>query len=344
MAEGRRLILFGIVATILAGLLLYTLVQVRSTLLVIYVSALFAMGLSPLVQLVERQRVVPIGTRRVPRWLAILVVYLAVLLIVGGILAMILPPLVEQGRQLWLTLPERLDRLQGYLMAWGLVQEPVTVKDLLQRAPAGSADAVTTVLTAVWGFAGGLFGLATTLILTFYMLVDSKGIFEVFLRLFPEERRPRVAVLSASITDKISGWLGGQALLSGTIGLTTWLALSLLGVPYSSVLAVVAAVGEAIPIVGPVLAAIPAVLVAFSVSPALAVAVTVFFVAQQQLENAVLVPRIMERQVGVSAIVVIVALAVGAELLGLVGALLAVPTAAIVQVIFEELVLSNGQT
>ena len=113
----------------------------------------------------------------------------------------------------------------------------------------------------------------------------------------------------------------------------------MLGVPYFFVLAVICGIGEMIPMVGPLLSAIPAVAVAFTVSPGLALAVAVFFFLQQALENNVLVPRVMGQQVGLSAVTVIIALSIGSELLGLVGALLAVPTAAIIQVLVEELLL-----
>jgi predicted PurR-regulated permease PerM len=103
------------------------------------------------------------------------------------------------------------------------------------------------------------------------------------------------------------------------------------------VLALVAAVGELIPMVGPVLSAIPAVIVGFTVSPTMGIGVLVFFFIQQQIENHVLVPKVMERQVGVSAVVVVVALLIGGSLLGIVGAILAVPTAAILQVLIQEL-------
>jgi predicted PurR-regulated permease PerM len=109
-------------------------------------------------------------------------------------------------------------------------------------------------------------------------------------------------------------------------------------VPYFYVLALIAGVGEMIPVVGPILSAIPAIAVAFSVSPALALGVAIFFFAQQQFENHILVPKIMERQVGVSPVVVIIALLIGGSLLGIMGAILAVPTAAILQVLFEELI------
>src|SRR5262249_41448653 len=156
-------------------------------------------------------------------------------------------------------------------------------------------------------------------------------------RLFPAERRPRVDDACRRVSSKVSAWLRGQILLGGIIGATAALGLFLLGVPYFYVLALIAGIGELVPMVGPLLAAIPAIAVALTVSPALALGVTVFYILQQQFENHVLVPKVMERQVGVNAAVVVIALLIGGSLLGIVGAILAVPTAAILQVLFEEL-------
>jgi predicted PurR-regulated permease PerM len=221
------------------------------------------------------------------------------------------------------------------------MQPGASYKDLLQQAPAGSADAVTMVLTAVWGFVGGIFGFVAILLLTFYLLVDSQRIFNVFVRLFPRGRRNQVSELSEAIGAKVSAWLGGQMLLGFIIGMTTAIGLAMMGVPYFFVLAVIAGIGEMIPIVGPLLAAVPAILVALTVSPGLALGVAVFFLVQQLLENNLLVPKVMGTQVGLSAVTVIASLAIGSELLGMAGALLAVPTAAIVQVLFEELYLAE---
>jgi predicted PurR-regulated permease PerM len=196
---------------------------------------------------------------------------------------------------------------------------------------------VATVIGAVIGVAGGVFGLLTILILTFYMLVESDTIFRRFVRLFPVEQRLRVATVSSDISMKVSAWLGGQLLLGAIIGVTATVGLWLIGVPYFFVLGLIAGIGELIPMVGPLLSAIPAIVVALTVSPGLALATAVFFLAQQQFENHLLVPKLMERQVGVSAVTVIVALLIGGSLLGIVGALLAVPTAAALQVIVDEL-------
>jgi predicted PurR-regulated permease PerM len=336
----QRLVAWTTLAIALAVILLWVLYLVREILLLLYVSALFAIGFSPLVRLLERQHRLPIGTRRLPRWLAILVLYVGLLAVVVGIGSLLLPPLVRQTREFARRAPAMLEQTQDYLVEIGLMTERLTLKDVLARAPVGpGADAVGTILGAVWGVVGGVVGIVTILILTFYLLVEAEAILATFVRLFPRERRPRVESVSREITRKVSGWLGGQLLLAVIIGTTAAIALGLLGVPYFYVLAVLAAIGELIPVVGPLLAALPAILVAFTVSGTLALWVTVFYVAQQQVENHLLVPKLMQRQVGLSAVTVVVGLLIGSSLLGILGALLAVPTAAIAQVLFQELVL-----
>jgi predicted PurR-regulated permease PerM len=337
--DRRRLIVFGIGAAIAAVLLVWVLYTVRSMLMTVYVSGLFAMGISPLVRMIERQRVIPVGTRRLPRWLAILIIYAT---IVGAVVIMgmiIIPPLVEQAEELWRNLPNTVARAQDFLIRIGVLRQPITLGEAVQQAPAtGSATAISTIFNTIRNVVGGVFGLITILLLTFYMLVESRQIFSFFVQLFPRHQRARVAVVSQTVTQKVSAWLGGQLLLSLIIGITSALALWLMGVPYFSVLALISAIGELIPMVGPILAAIPAIIVAVTVSPGLALAVAIFFIVQQQFENTILVPKVMGRQVGLSAVAVIIALGVGSQLLGIVGAILSVPTTAILQVLFEELV------
>ncbi|HLE44851.1 MAG TPA: AI-2E family transporter [Methylomirabilota bacterium] len=334
----RQLILWTIAAVAGAVIVVWLLYLAREVLLLVYVSALFAIGFSPVVRLIERQRVLPIGTRRLPRWLAILVVYLGILGVLTGIGTLVVPPLVRQARQFTADLPRLVEQTQQYLVTRGILSEPITWQQAIQQAPGGT-DAVGTVLGALWGFLGGIVGVLTILILTFYLLVEAEALVSTFVRLFPRRRRAQVAAVSREITLKVSAWLGGQLFLAGVIGSSAALALGLLGVPYFYVLALIAAIGEMIPVVGPVLAAIPGIAVAWSVSGKLALGVATFYVIQQQVENHVLVPKLMERQLGVSAATVIIALLVGSSLLGIVGALLAVPTAAIAQVLFQELVL-----
>jgi len=340
--SSRAVVRYAVACTAIAIVLMWALYLIRAQILLLYVSALFATGLAPLVRLIERRRIRLAGKRQIPRAAAILAIYGTVLALLAALGAAVVPPLVDQGRQLWNDLPARFDLLQQKLVEWGVMPAGTSFAELLKQAPvSGGTDAVTTVLVAIWSIVGGVFGIVTILLLTFYLLVDSEHLFNVFVRLFPRSQRQQVANVGELMAVKISAWLGGQILLGFIIGIISAIGLALLGVPYFFVLAVIAGVGEMIPMVGPLLAAIPAVAVAFTVSPSLGVGVALFCWGVQLVENNFLVPKVMSQQVGLSAITVIVALIIGSSLLGLAGALLAVPTAAILQVLFEELVLEK---
>jgi predicted PurR-regulated permease PerM len=333
--DARALIRYGLVGLALTFFLAWALYLVRDALLLIYISTLIAIGLFPIVSSIQRRR--GKRTARLPRWAAILVIYVAIIGTVVGVGLLLIPPVVEQARALWAALPDMIQRGQQWLMERGLLNRQLTFREAVEQTPVNT-DAVGAVFGAVATVLGGVVGVLTVLIVTFYLLVDAESILLTFLRLFPPADRPRVHEACKQVSTKVSAWLGGQLLLAAIIGSTAAIGLWLMGVPYFYVLALVAGVGEMIPVVGPLLASIPAILVALTVSPALALGVTIFYVVQQQFENHVLVPKVMERQVGVSATIVIVALLLGGSLLGVVGAILAVPTAAILQVIFEELV------
>jgi len=318
------------------GITLWAAYIVLDALLIVYVSAVLAIGFSPIVRGIERQKMLPIGSRRFPRWFAILFLYLAILGAAGFAIFLILPPLVDQAQSLWANAPQMFEKWQGFLIQKGWLKEHLTIRQAVEIAPGTGGDAVNKVASALANVAGGIFGVVTILILSFYILVDEKNLRESALRLLPRERRERADAAARDVTVKVSAWLGGQLLLSLVIGVTTAIGLWALGVPFFYVLALVAAIGELIPVVGPILSAIPALLVAVSVSPKTALLALIYLVVQQQLENHVLVPRIMSRQVGVSAVTVIIALLIGGSLAGIVGAILAVPTAAILQVVATE--------
>jgi predicted PurR-regulated permease PerM len=317
--------------------LVWMLYLVRGTLLLIYVAGLIAVGISPLVDRIEQQRLV--RRVRVPRWAAILSVYAALVTVVILFVMLMVPPLAAQARDLVTAAPDLLSRAQQWLIAQGILNREITIGEAVRQAPVGGTDAVTTVVSAIWGFVGGIFGIVTILIVAFYLLIESDNIVRAVVRLFPRPERARVRDAFRRAGEKVSAWMAGQLLLAAIIGTTAAVGLWIMGVPYFYVLALIAGIGELIPIVGPLLAAIPAVAVAFSVSPALALAVALFFFLQQQVENHVLVPKVMSRQVGISPVLVILALLIGGSLLGLVGAILAVPTVAILQVLLQELLV-----
>jgi predicted PurR-regulated permease PerM len=330
----RHLILFAVTALLLGVVFLWTLYLIREVLLVLYVSGLLAVGFSPIVARFERGYRMT-TKRRLPRWAGILLLYIGLLLVVAIVFAIVVPPFVAQARALWLDMPKYLDLAQDALVHAGIMGERWTSADIVARLPdPGLAFAgVLGVLRTAAGIAATI---VTVIVLPYYILLESESLGRSFIKLFARERRPRVARVLETVTVKVGAWLGGQLFLSMIIGTSSAIGLWLLGVPYFYVFAVLAALGELIPVVGPIVAAIPAVLVGFSVSIHTGIFVAVYFTAQQSLENHFIVPRVMQKQVGVSAVTVIVALLIGTELLGIVGALLAVPTAAIVQVLFEE--------
>jgi predicted PurR-regulated permease PerM len=308
----------------------------RDVLILIYISALVAMGFAPLVRFMEHTRPNEHG-RPIRRVFAILSIYLVLVTVIILLGFMVVPPLIDQTEMLWTRAPEYFGRFQTFLIAHHLSTQSVTLEEAVRNTSAAAGqDAVGTVFVALWTVVGGMFGLITVAILSFYLLIEAESIFTFFIRFVPDASRPRVAAASREAVIKVSAWLRAQLVLAGVMGLFAAAGLWLLGVPYFYVVALIAAVGETIPIVGPVIGGVTAVGIALTVSPKVALPVGIYFLVLHQLEANILVPKIMERRVGVSPVAVMVALLVGGALWGLVGAILAIPTAAILSVVVEE--------
>jgi predicted PurR-regulated permease PerM len=331
--DPRRLIVFG-VTVFFAGAVVVTLLYfLRTVLLLLYVSMLLAIGFSPAVNWLQHR--LAGHQQRIPRWAAILVLYVTGLATIALLLAVLLPQIGRQMAELWQRLPEYAEQLQDTLVSAGLIDRRWTWSEMLQKLPNPGA-ALGGVVNAVQGVIGVITGTVAILILPFYLLVEAESLQKSFLKLFAPERRPAVARVTRDVTFKVGAWLTGQLLLAAIIGSTAAVGLWILGVPYFWVLGLVAGIGELVPVIGPVIAAVPAIFMGWTVSGQTALLVAIYFLVQQIVENNVLVPRVMSQQVGVSAATVLVAILIGSTLLGITGALLAVPSAAIVQVLFQE--------
>ena len=334
--EFTRRLVKTIVFIAVAVIVLAALWAAREALMLIYISALIAMGFAPVVRLIQRPRA-DSGRSRVPRVLAILVIYLAIIAVVVLVGMMVVPPLIEQATLLWADLPQYFNRFQTFLISHNLLAHRVTLQEAVQSAPAGaSGNAVGTVLLALWSLVGGVFGLITILILSFYLLIEAESLFNYVTRFVPQPQRAKFTTGSREAVLKVSAWLRAQLILAGVMGVFAAVGLGLMGEPYFYVVALIAAVGETIPIIGPIIGGITAVTVAITKSPVLALKVGVYFLVLHQLEANILVPKIMERRVGVSPVTVMIALLIGGALWGLIGAILAIPTAAILSVVVEE--------
>ncbi len=172
--------------------------------------------------------------------------------------------------------------------------------------------------------------------LNLYLLLDENGIKKFFVALLPLKQKNQIVTISHKVGAGLGAWLRGQLLLGILVGILVYAGLVIIGVPYALTLALLAGVLEIIPIIGPILSAIPAILIALSISPTMALVVTGFYVLVQELENKLLVPKVMQRTVGLHPVTIIIVLLIGAKLMGVLGILLAVPVASVFYIILKE--------
>lgn len=335
--QSRRLILFAVAALLVGTALAWSLYLVRNALTLVYLSAMLALGVSPAIAWLEKQPWPGRGhaPRHTPRWVAILAFYLAATVLLVGIYLIVVPPFVDQIRELWTNLPEYLRKVQAWTVKYHLQRRAFSMTELLERGPTPNT-AVSGVLGAVNRVAAVVLSAFTVVLLSIYFLLDGERLFRLYVRALPREAGRQALRVSADVASKVSAWMGAQASLCVLIGGTAALGFWLIGLPYFYVLALICGIGELVPIVGPIVAAVPCVIVASSVGFNTAVITAIYLFVQQQVENNIIIPRLMKQQTGVSPLVVMIAILVGAELLGVIGALLAVPTAAIIQILIRE--------
>ncbi|MDR7520632.1 MAG: AI-2E family transporter, partial [Armatimonadota bacterium] len=307
--------------------------------LVVLIAAILATGLNPVVEAVER-RAWTRRRRRLSRGASVAVVYLGLLAALGLIGSLFVGPVVNESREFIERAPALYARLLQMLAEWR--QRYPWLPDLtavLDRLPQ-EAGALTSYVGAATGVAFRVFGAVvstvTVLVLSIYMLLEGADIRAGFLRLFPPAHRAQVEPVLRGVGLKFGGWLRGQLVLGFIVGLAAGLGTWILGLPYPFLLGLAAGVTELVPMIGPVLGAIPAIFIALFGPPWRLIAVVILFTGIQQLENNVLVPRVMKQAVGLSPLLTIVAIMVGAKLMGVLGALLAVPVTAALQVIIGE--------
>jgi predicted PurR-regulated permease PerM len=312
------------IATVLAVLaVLWLLAQLWSLLLSLFVALLLTAALDPPVSRLER--------RGVPRAASIAIFVLALAGIVAGVAVLVAPPLVEQGNQLADAAPGYLERLRQF------TQANPEVFTRLQGAAAGSdADpqaVASRFLAAGTGLFRGISAFVIVLVMTAYLLADGERVYDWTVRYLPQGQRIRVRQALPEISRVVSGYLLGQLLTSLLFGVFAYVVLTVLGVPQPLLLAILAAVADAIPVIGVVIATIPAVLLALTVSPLAAGIVLALYLAYQQVENYLIVPRVYRGTLELHPFAVLLAVLVGAQLLGVLGVLLVLPIAAAVPVI-----------
>jgi predicted PurR-regulated permease PerM len=315
------------------GVLLYGLYLVRSILVLVLVAAFLAIGLDPLVRALTRWRL--------KRGQAVAVVFIAVVLFIGGFVASITPPLVRQTQNLATRIPEfaselstRSERFQDLDRQYDISER---LRSAVNNVPALAAGSLGGALGVARSVGRAIFSVVTVIILTIYFLLDLPKLIAGATKLVAKSRRTRMQDHANVVFERISGYLLGNIGVSVVAGVVSFIALTALRIPYALPLAMWVAIADLIPMVGASLGAIPAVIVAFFSGFWPGIGTLIFFAIYQQVENYFVAPRVMKRAVDISAAAVILAALIGGTLLGFVGALLAIPVAASIKVLTQEI-------
>jgi predicted PurR-regulated permease PerM len=308
-----------------------------SILVLIFIAAFLAIGLNPAVSWLRGWGI--------PRAGAVAIVALAVLaLLVGGLIALI-PPLVTQTNELIKNVPDYLQQLQRNQTVNDLVER----YDIMEKVT--SAVNAGTVGNAVGGVVGGakllfgtIFNTLTVLVLTIYFMAAFDRMRNSAYSLVPASRRDRVRLLTDEILTKVGAYMVGALAIAVLAGFSSFVLAMILELAYPFALAVVVAVCDLIPQIGATLGAIVVSLVGFASSLSAGIVCVIFFIIYQQVENYLIYPNVMRRSVKVSDVAALVAALVGVGLFGVVGALVAIPMVAAIQLIIREVVVPSQES
>ena len=323
----------GALGVFLAWFLTQAIIQARSVIILIVVSMFLAIGLNPLVESLMR--------RGIRRSVAIAIVFFVVIGAFIGFGFAVVPPVAEQSDAFVQNIPTYLDDLRKnstirqFDEDYGVIQKAqdyVTSGDLTQKLFGGLIGVGRIVLNAV-------FGAFSVLILTLYFLAALPSMKRQAYRLVPASRRERVQLLADEVLLRIGGFVSGAFTVAFIAAVTSYIFLKVVGLPYALALAVFVGLLDLVPLVGATIAAVGITILGFIESPLVGITCLVFYVAYQQFENYIIYPRVMRRAVDIPAALTVVAVLLGGALLGIVGALLAIPTAAAILLVVRQVAI-----
>ncbi|GAB3756241.1 AI-2E family transporter [Microlunatus parietis] len=346
MTEPQRRFLFqmppfwigfsGTLGALIAFGLANLVLQARSVLILILVAMFIALGLNPMVELLRKR------VRR--RWLAVLIVVLGLLVVLGLASFAIVPVFTQQITNLVVQAPTILSDLLRNPQIDAFDQQYQVISNLTQFL--GSGAWVNQLFGGILGAGqiviGAVFSGFTLLILTLWFLASLPAIKAGIYRLAPASKRDRVAELGDMVSDRIGSYLSGLFVVVTCAGIGSFVFLWIVGIwvpelrNFALALAVLVALFDFIPMIGPPIAAVIVCVIAFVQSPVSGIAAVIYYLIYLQFESYVLSPRVMKRSVNVPGALVVIAALIGGTLLGVVGALIAVPTAAAVLLLLHE--------
>jgi predicted PurR-regulated permease PerM len=315
--------------------------RLREVLVLIYVSALFAVVLMPAVNHIMSFRFR--GTRHVSRPIAILVLLGCVFFAFALFFLVALPPVIRNLHQFATDLPARIPPIVAHLKSLPLADK-LGVDNIAQRSEDALSATAAYLFASFPDWMGRIFDLLAALVLCVYFMLEGEYAYRWLMSLLSVEHRLRLAVTLQKAERRASKWLFGQAMLMLILGLASTLVFGLLHVRYFILLGVLMGLMNCIPIAGGVITILLVGLVAALDSWTKMSAVFLFYLIYVNIENAYLTPRIMRQSVNLMGLTVLIALIAGTELAGIVGALVAVPTAALIAVLLDEYLVQKDLT
>jgi predicted PurR-regulated permease PerM len=305
------------------------LIRARSVLILIGLALFIAAGLDPAVNWLTR--------RRLPRWSAVIVILLVVAAIVASFVAAAAPPLTAQVTALVHELPHYVTTLKDHNSQVGQLNSRFHLEERISKLLSSKGTAlVGGVLGAGALVLSAASEMLVVVVLVIYFLAAMPRIKLFLYRLAPQSRRSRVILIGDEIFVKVGGYMLGNFLTSLIAGVGTWAWLQIFGVPYPLLLGLLVALLDLIPVIGSTIGGAIVTLVALTVSLPVAIATLAFYIAYRLAEDYLIVPRVMGRTVEVPAVVTVVAVLLGGALMGLIGALVAIPAAAALRLLLNE--------
>ncbi|NAZ87677.1 AI-2E family transporter [Kineococcus sp. T90] len=330
-----RTIVTAIGLLLATAFLLYLVLHTLQVLTWIVVAAFFAVALYPVVGWVERKL---LGGKR--RSLATLLVFLLIVLLLAGVGTLFAVPLAQEGTRFAGQLPQLIDDARAGRGPVGDLLERTNALQYAQdnedRIRSFATGLTTPAAGVLSGVASGLAGAASIFVLAFLMVLEGPKVVDGFVNLFHPPTALRLRRVGADCAKSVTGYLSGNLLISVICGALTYAVLKVAGVPFAGLIALFVGITDLIPLVGATIGAVVASVAGFVHSVPAGIAVVVFFLIYQQLENHLLQPLIFSRTVKLNPLTVIVAILLAVELAGILGALLAIPVASIVQVIARD--------
>lgn len=287
-----------------------------------------------------------LATKKIPKGVTVLVLYVLLFGLAVLSIGLLLPTLIDQSAILLKSMGisgESLSVAADWLKRFSLEDVKQNIQTGFKVLESGQfSNAATALFTTLKDFFGGIVGLIVVLVMAYYMVVQDKEARNAFQNFVPPEYQTLIAAILKHVEEQIGKWLQGQLALCFIIGVMYYIGLSIIGLDAALVLALFGGFTEFIPYLGPILGAIPVLIIALSHSPFMAMLALIVIIVIQQLEGHIIVPKVMQKAVGLNPLVSIIALIVGANLFGIIGALLSIPVATAVSAALSELYRQRG--